>query len=162
MFKRLKHTNDQLHEVEQVNPEMMHIVPISVGLFFHIMLHREKWNFTTISSKSFMTLTTMKNLIWAQTPSTCICWKKNWKTFFAQSETIGMRCVREIAQTVSMSTQQTISFPECVETHTRNLIRGNHVSSRKDLDVQKGCVFAVKGFVAMIERVTSTSSAAKF
>ena len=52
-------------------------------------------------------------------------------------------------------------FPECVATHTRNTIRGNHVSLRENLEVQKSCADAVNCIVAMIEKVTSTSLAAK-
>ena len=67
----------------------------------------------------------------------------------------------EIAQTFSLPTQQTISFPECVATYTRNTIRANQASLRKNSDVKKCCVYEVKRIFAMIGRVTSTNLAAK-
>ena len=68
LFKRLNHITYQLYEVELVKPEIEHREPIIVGFLFYNMLNRECWNFTTISSKSFVTLTSMKNLKWIPTP----------------------------------------------------------------------------------------------
>ena len=51
-------------------------------------------------------------------------------------ESTGMGCVRETAQTFSLSTQQTIFFPECAAAHTRNTIRGNQVSLWNHLDIK--------------------------
>ena len=71
MFKRLNHITDQLYEVELVKPEIEHKEPIIVGFFFfYNMLNRECWNFTTNSSKSFVTLKSMRNLKWIPTPFT--------------------------------------------------------------------------------------------
>ena len=72
-----------------------------------------------------------------------------------------MRCVRDVAQTLLMPMEHTVCLSECVATHTRNMIRGNQVSLRKILDLQKCYVFAIKRTAVMIERVTSTSIAAK-
>ena len=44
---------------------------------------------------------------------------------------------------------------------TRNMIRGSQVSSKKSLDVQKCCDSVTKHNVVMINRLTSTSLAAK-
>ena len=67
MFKRLNHITDQLYEVELVKPEIEHKEPIVAGILFNNMLNRECWNFTTVSSKPFVTLTSMKNLKWIPT-----------------------------------------------------------------------------------------------
>ena len=45
-----------------------------------------------------------------------------------ENESSGMRCVREIAQIISLTAQETIYFKEYAATHTRNTIRGNQVS----------------------------------
>ena len=120
------------------------------------MHSREVWNSTTICSKGFVMLTNQKNLKWTQTPSTWFCRMKIWKGVVSlKSETSGMQCVWEIAQTLFLPMQQTVSFPECVATHTGERIRGNQVSLGKNLDVQKCCVYSLKPIVAMIERVTS-------
>ena len=70
LFKRLNHITDQLYEVELVKPEIEHREAIIVGFLFYKMLNRGSWNFTTIYSKSFVTLTSMKNLKWIPTPFT--------------------------------------------------------------------------------------------
>ena len=126
------------------------------------MLNRDCWNFTTVFRKCFVTLTSLKNLRWTQTPSTWLYRKKIWKTCFClKSETSRMRFIRKIAQTLSLPLQHTIWFRECVATHTRNTIGVNQVSLRKMLEVQKCCVYGVKHSEAMIERVTSIRLAAK-
>ena len=51
---------------------------------------------------------------------------------------------------------------ECAATHIKNAIRGNQVSLRKNLDVQKCCVQAIEGFIRMIESAIGTKSAANF
>ena len=97
MFKRLNPITDQLSQVKLVKPQFEHREPISsvLGFLFYNKLNRESWNFSKNSSRSFVTLTSMKNLKWTQTPSTWICWKKICKTFFSlKTETSGMRCVQ--------------------------------------------------------------------
>ena len=44
---------------------------------------------------------------------------------------------------------------------TRNMIAESRVSSKKSLDVQNSCVFVAKHIVVLINRLTSTSLAAK-
>ena len=89
--------------------------------------------------------------------------EKLWKTLFSlKNETSGTQCVREIAQTLSLPTQHAISCPVGVATDTRITKRGNQVSLRKILDVQKSCVYAVKLSSAKTENVSSTHLAAKF
>ena len=51
--------------------------------------------------------------------------------------------------------------PELAVISTRSLIRESRVSSKKSLDVQNFCVSVAKHIVAMINRLTSTSLAAK-
>ena len=54
-----------------------------------------------------------------------------------------------------------IFSPELALLSTRNMIRGSHVSSKKSLGVQKCFVSVAKHTVNMINRLTSTSLAAK-
>ena len=85
MFKRLNLSTDQLYEVELVNPEIKPKESTVVRLFilqYAKLLNRECWNFNRISFKRFVTLTIMKNSKWTQTPSTWLCEKRFWKTFF--------------------------------------------------------------------------------
>ena len=51
--------------------------------------------------------------------------------------------------------------PELVVKPTRNMIRENQASSKKNLDVQKCCVSVAKHIVVMISILISTSLAAK-
>ena len=70
IIKCLDNIINQLYEVEMVKPEIEHRKPINVG-FFNLQYAKQRLlNFTTISSKSFVTLTSMKNLKWIQTPFT--------------------------------------------------------------------------------------------
>ena len=54
-----------------------------------------------------------------------------------------------------------IFFPDFAVIPTRSMIRDRRVSSKKSLDVQKCCVSVAKHIVVMINRLTSTSLAAK-
>ena len=54
-----------------------------------------------------------------------------------------------------------IFSPELAVMPTRSMIRESRVSTKKSLDVQKRCVSVAKHVVVMINRLTSTSSAAK-
>ena len=57
--------------------------------------------------------------------------------------------------------QPTVFAPELAVMSTKNMIRGSQVSSKKNLGVQKCCVSVAKHIVVMINRLTSTSLAAK-
>ena len=80
MFKSLNHMTDQLYEVELVKSKIEYREPIIVGYFIiqyaklrnfsTIPQFRRTGNFTTISSKNFVTLTSMKNLKRIPTPFT--------------------------------------------------------------------------------------------
>ena len=76
LFKRLNHIADQLYEVELVKPENENRERIILGFVFCSMLNRENWIFNSISSKSFETLTSMRNMKWTQTPSTWLFGRK--------------------------------------------------------------------------------------
>ena len=54
-----------------------------------------------------------------------------------------------------------IFSPEVAVMPTRNMIKESHVSSKKNLGVQKSCVSVPKHIVVMMNRIASTSSAAK-
>ena len=55
----------------------------------------------------------------------------------------------------------TIFSPELAVMSTKNMMRESQVSSKKSLDVQKCCVSVAKHIVFMINRLTTTSLAAK-
>ena len=123
------------------------------------MLNRDFWNSNTISLEQFLTLTSMKNLKWTPilfTPS-----EQYLVGVFLSKERDEWNAMRLRDCTVNLTANATDNFPQCAATHTRNMIRGKQGSFRKNLDIQKGCVYAVKRIVAMIERVLSKSSLAK-
>ena len=162
MFRRLNYIFDQLCEVELVKPGIKHREPIIVGFFILQYAKQRMLELHYNFFKKFCDADKYEEFEMDTDSLYLALSKEIWKTVFSlRSEASGMRCVREIAQTPSLPTQHKISCSECVETHTRNTIRGSQVSSRKNSDVQKCCVYAVKRIVAMIERVTSTSFAAK-
>ena len=67
MFKRLNHITDQRYEVELVKPEIDQREPIIVGFFILQYAKLRKLELYSISSKSFVTPTSMKNLKWITT-----------------------------------------------------------------------------------------------
>ena len=70
MFKRLKHITDQLYEVELVKPEIEHRETTVVGFFIPQYAKQRMLELYYNFSKSFVTLTSMKNLKWIPTPFT--------------------------------------------------------------------------------------------
>ena len=122
----------------------------------------ECWNFTIISSKNSVTLTSMKNLKWIPSPFTKPCPKKIWRTlFFPKNELNGTNYLLMIALITSRRMQPTIFPPELAVMPTRNLTRESRDYLKKSLDVQKCCARLAKPIIASIERVASTNSVAR-
>ena len=80
---------------------------------------------------------------------------------FRKNELIGASYVLKIAMITLLQTHPTMFSPEVAVMPTRNTIRENRISSKKSLGVQKCCVSVAKHIVVMINRLTSTSLAAK-
>ena len=161
-FKRLNHITDQKYEVELVKSEIEHREPIIVGFLSYNMQNWECWNFTTISFKNSVTLTSMSNLKWIPTPFTWLCPKKIWKMlFFPKNELNGISYVLKIAMIILLRMLPIIFSRELAVMSTRNMIKESQVFSKKSLDVQKCCVSVAKHIVVMINRLTSTSLPAK-
>ena len=113
-----------------------------------------------ISSKTSVTLTSMRNLKWIPTPFTSGK-KIRRMLFFPKKELNGISYVLKIALITLLRMQPTIISPELSVTSTRDMIRERRVSPKKSLDVQKCCVSVAKHIVVMISVLTSTSLAAK-
>ena len=104
----------------------------------------------------------MKSLKWIPIPFTEPCPKKIWKMLlFLKNELNGTSYVLKIAMITLLRMLPTIFSPELAVISTRSMIGESRVSSKKSLDVQKCCVSVAKHIVVMINRLTSTSSAAK-
>ena len=124
-----------------------------LDFLFYRILKRYCWNSLRNSSKSFVALTSMKNLKWTLTLSTWLCRKKTRQTFYyPKKETSKTQCVWETAQNNSLQTHTDIYFAISSATHIRNMIRGDQESLRKILVAQKDCVYAKKRISAMVER----------
>ena len=147
MFRRLSHFTDQLYEVELVKTQTEREKPVIIGFLIYNTPNRECCNFTTSSSKSFVTLTNMDNLKWTQTPSTWLR-RRNFGTPYLLQKARQVECDAFGRLHGHYCSQCNIFFSECVATHTRNTVRGNQVTLRKNLDVQKCCIYAVKPIVA--------------
>ena len=119
-------------------------------------------NFTTISPKNSVTLTSMKILKWIPTPFTKPCPKKIWRMLFCpKNELNGTNYVLKFAVITLLRMLPPIFSPELAVMSTRNTIRESQASSKKSLDVQKCYSSVSKHIVVMINRLTSTSLAAK-
>ena len=104
----------------------------------------------------------MKNFQWILIPITWRCSKKFSKTLvFPENELNGTSYVLKIALITSQRKQPAIFSPELAVMPTRSMIRENGAPSKKSLDVQKCRVSVAKHIVVMINRLTSTSLAAK-
>ena len=98
---------------------------------------------------------------WIPTPFTWPCPKKIWKMcFLPKNELTGTSYVLKIALVTLLRTQPAIFPPELAVMPKRNMIRESRVSSKNNLDVQKCYVSVAKHIVLMINRLTTTFSAA--
>ena len=162
MFKRLKHITDQVYEVELVKTEIEHKEPIIVGFFilqyaklrmlelyynfFKKFCDTDKYEELEMDTDSLYLALSEKNLEDVIVP---------------KNELNGTSYVLKIALITLLIMLPTIFSPELAVMSTRNVIRESQVSSKKNLDVEKCCVSVAKHIVLMINRLTSTSLAAK-
>ena len=127
------------------------------------MLNRDCWNSITIFSKVFVTLTSVKNMKWVPTLSTWLCWKKTRKTLTSlKYETGEMHYARENSQTFSLPTQQGNIFRKmCCNTHTQAKDKRQPCLFKVEYTRSEKLCYTVKRTVTIIDRATSTKSAAK-
>ena len=162
MFKRLNHIADQLYEVEVVKPEIEHREPIIVGFFilqyakqrmlepyynfFEKFCYTDKYEELEMDTDSLYLALSEENLEDVILPEKRVEWEQ----------------LRSEDCTDNFTANATDNFsPELAVMFTRNMIRENQASSKKNLDVQKCCVSVAKPIVVMISILTSTSLAAK-
>ena len=81
--------------------------------------------------------------------------------FFSKDELTGISYVLKTVLMTLLRMLLTIFSQEFAVLTTKNMIRERQASSKKRLDVQKCCVSLEKHIVVMINRLTSTSLAAK-
>ena len=162
MFKRPNHITDQLFEVELVKPEIEHREPMIVGFFilqyakqrmlelyynfFKKFCDTDKYEELEMDTDSLYLALSEENLEDVILPEKGAEWDK------LRSE--------DCTDNFTVNATDTF-FPELVVIPTRNMIRENLASSKKNLDAQKCCVSVAKHIVVMIGILTSTSLAAK-
>ena len=97
LLKGLNHITDQLYEVDLAKPEIEPRESIIVGVFIQQDAKQKMLELYDNSSKSFVTLRSMKNLKWAKAFSTWLCRNKTWKTLFSlKIETSGKQWDRRV------------------------------------------------------------------
>ena len=162
MFKRPNPFTDQLYEVELVKPETEHREPIIVGFsilqYANLRMLELYYNFF----KKF-------------------CDTDKYEEFEMDTHSLYLALSDEILKHVILPERRAewdhlpskdcsdnftanaadIFSPELAVMSTRNIIRESRVSSKKSLDVQKCYASVAKHIVVMINRLISTSIAAK-
>ena len=162
MFKRLNHITDQMYEVELVKSEIENREPITVGFFilqyaklrmlelyyrfFKEICETDKYEELGMDTDSLHLALSEENLEDVIVPEK----RADWNQLLSKD------CIDKITANATEN-----FFPELAVIPTRSIIRENRVSSKKSLDVQKCCVSVAKHTVVMINRLTSTSLAAK-
>ena len=160
--KLLNYITDQLYEVAPVKPKVEHRKSIHVGLF--ILKYAKQIMFKLYYS--FLEKNCDADKIEELERDThslfgSIRRKLRRRCSIQRTRPVEWKCIQQIAQTLSLPTQLTTSFPECAATHTSNMMKRNQGSLRKSLDLQKIRVFAVKRTVAVLKKMIGTNSTAK-
>ena len=125
------------------------------------MLYGECWISIKISSKSFVTLTSMMKLKLKPTLSILFRRKKTWKTLLSpKTGWVERNALKSLHRHFHCQRNRQLFSKKCCNTQ-KNTIRGNQVSLGQNLNVAKGCVCTVKRIAAMIKRAVSTNSATK-
>ena len=162
MFKRLNHITDQLYEVELVESEIEHREPIVVGFFIlqyaKLRMLELYYNFF----KKFCDTDKYEELELDTDSLYLALSEENLKDVVLPKKRYEWDQLRSKDCTDNFTANATANFsPEVAVMLTRNMIRESQVSSKKSLDLQKCCVSVAKHIVVMINRLTSTSLAAK-
>ena len=162
MFKPLKYITDQLYDVELVKPEIEHREAIIVGFFilqyaklrmlelcynfFKKFCDTDKYEELEMDTDSLYLALSEENLEDVILPEKRAEWDQ-------------LRSRNCIDNFTADATDK--FFPRTCCNSTRNMIRESRVSSGKSLDVQKCCASVAKHFVVLINRLLSTSLAAR-
>ena len=161
MFKRLNHITDQLYEVELVKSETEHREPIIVGFFIlqyaKLRMLDLYYNFLKNFCDTDMYKEPERD---ANSIYLALSEEKLEDVVLPEKELNGTSYVLKIALITLLRMLPTICSPEHAVMSTRNMIRESQFSTKKSLDVQKCCVSVAKHIV-MINRLTSTNSAAR-
>ena len=162
MFTRLNHNADQLYEVELVETEIQHREPIIVGFFIlqYAKLRRLELYYNFF--KKFYDTDKYEELEMDTDSLYLALSEENFEDVIVPKKRAEWDQLRSKDCTDNFTANATDNFsPELAVMSTRNKIRESRVSSKKNLDVQKCCVSVAKHIVVMINRLTSTSLAAK-
>ena len=162
MFKRLNHITDQQYEMELVKSEIEHREPITVGFF---ILQNAKLRIFELYCKSFKNFcdTDKYEELEMNTNSFYLALsEENLEDVIVPEKRAKWDQLRSKDCNDNFTANATdIFFRKLAVLPTRSMIRESRVSSKKSLDVQKRCVSVAKHVVVMINRLTSTSLAAK-
>ena len=162
MFKRLNHITDQLYEAELAKPEIEHREPIIVGFF---ILQYAKQRMLELYYNFFKKFCDTDKYEELDMDTDCLYLalsEEHLEDVIVSEKRAAWDQLRSKDCTDNFTANATDIFsPELVVMSTRNMIRESRVSSKKSLDVQKCCVSVANHIVVMINRLTSTSLAAK-
>ena len=162
MFKRLNHVTYQLYEVELVKLEIEQREPIIVGFFILQYAKLRRLEICCNFSKKFCDTDKYDELEMHTDSLYLALSQKNLEEVILPEKRAEWDQLRSNDCTDNFTANATDNFcSELAVTYTRNMIRESQVSSEKSLDVQKCCVSVAKHIVVMINRLTSTSLAAK-
>ena len=161
MFKRLNHITDQLYEVELVKTQIEHREPIIVGFF---ILQYAKLRMLELYYNFFKKFcdTDKYEELEMDTDSLYLALSEDLEDVIVPEKRAEWDQLRSKDCNDNFTANATDKFsPELAVISTRSMIRESRVSSKKILDIQKCCVSVAKHIVVMINRLTSTSLAAK-
>ena len=123
------------------------------------MLNRECCNSITISPESFVNLTSLKNLKCTPTFLHRSVGRRVGRRYsFQNTRPVECKALQRLHRQFHYQCNRQLLSQNLLQL-TKNIKRGNQGSTTKILNEQKCCVYAVKLFVGMNERVYSTSSA---
>ena len=163
LFRCLNQIAAQLYEFELAKPEIKQRDPILVGFFILQYAKQSKLELHINFIKTFRDADKFEKL-GMDTDSLYLTLSeetlKDVSLPEKRSEWNAKR-LEDCTDTFAVNATDNFFPRMCCNTHTRNAIRGNQISLRKKLDVQKCYIDAIKLFVAMMERITGTSFAAK-
>ena len=161
MFKRLNDITDQLYEVELVKSEIEHREPIIVG-FFILQYAKLRMLELYCNFKKFCDTDKYERIEMDNDSLYLALSEENSEDVSLPKKRAEWDQLRSKDCIDNFTANATDNFsPEVAVMPTRNMIKESQVSSKKSLDVQRCCVSVAKHIVVMINRLTSTSLAAK-
>ena len=162
LFKRLNHITDQLYEVELVKSELEHREPIIVGFFIlqyaKLRMLELYYNFF----KKFCDTDKYEELEMDTDSLYLALSEENLEDVILPEKRAEWDQLRSKDCNDNFTANATDNFsPGLAVMSPRNMIKESQVFSKENLDVQKCCISVAKHIVVMINRLTSTSLAAK-